>query len=96
MLLNDLHDKKQQINTTAHKYGASDVQVFGSVARGDETENSDVDLLVSMPIGYDMFEQRMPLTEELEALVGRAVDLVVKHELNKHITNSILQEARDL
>ena len=39
----------------AEKYGASDVRVFGSVARGEESENSHVDILVTLPRGYDMF-----------------------------------------
>lgn len=96
MLFNELHNKKQQIISAAHKYGASEVQVFGSVARGTETESSDVDFLVSLPRGYDMFKQRIPLKEELEVLIGREVGLIVKHEINRHIIGLILQEARDL
>lgn len=96
MLLNELHNKKQQIISAAHKYGASYVQVFGSVVRGKETASSDVDILVSLPKGYDMFKQRIPLKEELESLIGRKIDLLVRHELNRHVMDFILQEARDL
>lgn len=55
MLFNDLHDKKQTILSAAHKYGASEVKIFGSVARGEERDNSDVDLLVTFPRGYVCF-----------------------------------------
>lgn len=96
MLFNDLHDKKLTILSAAHKYGASEVKIFGSVARGEERENSDVDLLVTFPRGYDMFRQRIPLKEELESIIGRSVDLVVKHEINKHLRSIILMEARNL
>jgi predicted nucleotidyltransferase len=80
----------------AQKYGATDIKIFGSVARGEERDDSDVDILVSMPRGYDMFQQRLPLKEELETIVGRKVDLIVKHEINKYLQEIILQEAKDL
>ena len=44
------------------------ISEFWPVARQEETENSDIDLLVSMQRGYDMFKQRIPLQEELMAL----------------------------
>ena len=43
-----------------------------------------------------MFKQRMPLQEELKALIGRDVDLIVKHEINRYIVDYIIQEALDL
>lgn len=96
MLFTDLHNKKQQIIAAVQKYGGLEVQVFGSVARGEETPDSDVDFLVEFPSGYDIFLQRIPLQEELEAIVGRPVDLVVKRELNRHIRDAVLREAKDL
>lgn len=96
MFFNDLHNKKQQIIFTVNQYGGSDVQVFGSVARGEDKNDSDVDLLISFPLEYDLFTQRIPLQEALTDILGRNVDLVVKHELNRHIRSDILMEARDL
>jgi predicted nucleotidyltransferase len=43
-----------------------------------------------------MLKQRIPLKEELEFVVGRKVDLLVKHEINQHIRDAILMEAKDL
>lgn len=96
MLMEKIHNKKQELILVAKKYGATDIRVFGSVARYNETESSDIDILVSFPIGYDMFKQRIPLQEELSNIIGKTVDLVVEHEINKHLKNIILKEAKDL
>lgn len=63
-LIDELHDKKDAIISIAKKYDAENIQVFGSVANRKETEKSDIDILVSLPRGYDMFKQRIPLQEE--------------------------------
>lgn len=96
MLLDTLLARKNEIDALAHRYGARRVRVFGSVARREDREESDVDILVELPIGYDPFRQRMPLTEQLSALIGRQIDLVPEHELNRHIRPYVLREAIDL
>lgn len=96
MLLEDLHHHKAAINTLARQYGARRIRIFGSVARGQERSGSDVDFLVDFPPGYDLFTQRLPLAERLTALIGRRVDLVPEHELNRHIRQKILDEAVEL
>ncbi len=96
MLLDELHSKKDEVISLAKKYGATDVRVFGSVSRREENEESDVDILVSMPKGYDMFKERIPLQEELTRIFGRNVDLLVQHELNQHLKSIILAESKDL
>ena len=95
-MLDGLFSKREQILSIAQKYGASEVKVFGSVIRGEEKEESDVDILVSLPKGYDMFKQRLPLAEELEIIIGKRVDLVIKQELNKYLKTSILSDAKGL
>ena len=72
------------------------MRVFGSVARGEESDDSDVDFLVDFPRGYDLFTQRMPLAERLAEITGRNVDLVPEHELNRHLRPYVLAEAVDL
>ncbi|NCN70804.1 MAG: nucleotidyltransferase, partial [Betaproteobacteria bacterium] len=59
MLLEQLRQMKDPLNTLAKQYGASHLRVFGSVARGEETPESDVDFLVEFPRGYDLFLQRL-------------------------------------
>lgn len=96
MLIDEVHNKKDIILLIAKKYGAEDVQIFGSVARQEENENSDIDILVSMPRGYDMFKQRIPLQEELMQLFNRKIDLLVRHELNRHLEEEILSTSQEI
>ena len=96
MLIDELHKKKDIITSIADKYGARNIQIFGSVARQEETEESDIDILVSLPRGYDMFKQRIPLQEELMDTLGRRIDLIIRHEINNHLKTEILDNARNL
>jgi hypothetical protein len=96
MLLNKIHQQKDAIEKLAKQYGALNILLFGSVARGDEREDSDIDFLVEFPQGYDVFKQRIPLTQHLQQLLKRKIDLIPKHELNKHLRKTILAEAIEL
>lgn len=96
MLLDVLHSKRSDIIALSQKYGALRVRVFGSIAREEESKNSDIDFLVDFPRGYDLFKQRIPLTEKLTELLGRRVDLIPEHELNVHIREHVLNEAVEL
>jgi hypothetical protein len=96
MLLNQLHAQKNAITALGRQYGARRIRVFGSVARGEERPDSDVDFLVEFDQGYDLFAQRLPLTRQLSELLGRPVDLLPEHELNRHLRDSILNEAVEL
>ena len=96
MLRDIIVRKRDQILQVAKKYGASDLKIFGSVIRGENTKESDVDILVTLPKIYDMFKQRLPLQNELENIIGKKVDLVVKDELNHLMAQNILNEAQDL
>lgn len=96
MLLETLHHRKNEIDALAREFGARRIRVFGSVARGEEQMDSDIDFLVDFPRGYDLFAQRLPLTRKLSDLTGRRVELVPEHELNRHIRDHVLGEAVDL
>lgn len=93
MLLDALRTHRDAILALGDQYGARHIRVFGSVARGEERPDSDVDFLVDFPRGYDLFSQRLPLTERLAGLVGRPVEVVPEHELNRHIRDRVLNEA---
>ena len=88
--------QKKDIHALAIEHGASRIRVFGSVARGEETPNSDIDFLVDFPRGYDMFRQRIALTQKLSDFLQVSVDLIPEHELNKFIKRRVLEEAVDL
>ncbi len=96
MLLDEIQQKKEKIKALCHQFGASHVRVFGSVARREETIESDIDILVDFPRGYDLFKQRLPLSESLQDLLQRKIDLIPEHELNKHMRQSILAEVIEL
>ncbi|MCP5447051.1 MAG: nucleotidyltransferase domain-containing protein [Chromatiaceae bacterium] len=96
MLLEELRANRNAIVELVNRYGARHLRVFGSVARGEERPDSDVDFLVELPRGYDLFEQRLPLAEKLAELVQRRVELLPEHELNRHIRDRVLKEAVEL
>jgi len=93
MLLDQLRQMNPSLNSIAAQFGASRLRVFGSVARGEETSDSDVDFLVELPRGYDLFTQRMALAQGLGDVLHRKVDLVPEHELNPHVRAQVLAEA---
>ena len=96
MLLDALHAQKEAINAACRQFGARRIRVFGSVARGEDLPDSDIDFLVDFPQGYDLFAQRLPLTERLAEITGRRLDVIPEHELNRHIRAKVLREAVDL
>jgi len=96
MLMDDIHDKKKAIEQLTHECGGEHIRVFGSVARGEEESDSDIDFLVRFPRGYDLFKQRIPLTEKLQQLLNRRIDLVPEHELSPYLREQVLAEAVEL
>ena len=71
--------------------GVSSLSLFGSVARGDSTETSDIDLLVRFE-GRATFDRYMDLKLFLEDLLGCRVDLVTEHALRKEVRAQVEQE----
>ncbi len=71
-------------------FGVRELGVFGSFARGDQTEKSDVDVLVDLQT--ETFDAYMGLLFYLEDLFGRKVDLVMKDTIKPIIKNRILRE----
>lgn len=71
----DLHARRAAVLALAHAYGADDVRVFGSVARGEADDASDVDLLVRFAPGRSLLDQG-GLLMALRALLGPRVDLL--------------------
>lgn len=96
MLLDVLRAQRDAINAAGRQYGARRIRVFGSVARREEGPDSDIDFLVDFPSGYDLFAQRLPLAERLAEITGRELDVILEHELNRHLRARVLQEAVDL
>jgi predicted nucleotidyltransferase len=87
-----LREKRQEILEIAAKHGAYNVRLFGSVARGEADEQSDVDILVDAGPRLTPF---FPggLVVDLEALLGRKVDVVTEKGLRRRIKDRVLKEA---
>ena len=79
----------------AQRHGAFNIRVFGSVARGDSDEKSDVDFLVDMESGRSLLDLG-GLLFDLQDLLGIPVDVVTEKGLRPRIRERILHEARSL
>ncbi|MEK6681064.1 MAG: nucleotidyltransferase family protein [Nitrospirota bacterium] len=73
------------------KYGVKEIGIFGSYVRGEQDDESDVDILVEFekPMGFIRF---MKLENSLSELLGVRVELVTKKALKPYIGQQILQE----
>jgi len=91
--LNELiREKRQEILEIAAKHGAYNVRIFGSVARGEADEKSDVDILVELEPERSLLDLG-GLLMDLEALLGFKVDVVTVRGLRKRIRERVLREA---
>jgi predicted nucleotidyltransferase len=93
--LNLLRQKRQDILAVAQKHGAKNIRIFGSVARGEADEESDIDFLVEMEVGRSLFDLG-GVQYDLEILLGLPVDVVTEKGLRKSIKARILAEAISL
>ena len=87
-----LRTKREEILEMAAKYGAYNVRVFGSVARGEADSASDVDFLVEMESGRSLLDLG-GLLMELQELLGCQVDIVTEKGLRRRIRDRVLNEA---
>ena len=88
-----IQDKREDILKIATKHGAFNVRVFGSVARGEETENSDIDFLIDYDLAKTSPWFPGGLLVDLEDLLGCKVDVVTEKSLHHLIKQRILKEA---
>jgi uncharacterized protein len=87
-----LLNQREEILQIASKYGASNIQIFGSVARQENTSDSDIDFLVELDTQRTLLDQ-IALTQDLEELLGCQVDVVELSCLHEAIRSQVLQEA---
>ncbi|MBI4589465.1 MAG: nucleotidyltransferase family protein [Candidatus Rokubacteria bacterium] len=90
-----LKEKREAILGIAAKHGARNVRVFGSVARGEADDRSDIDILVEMERGRSLLDLA-GLWRELNELLGRRVDVVTEKGLRDSIREQVLKEAMPL
>jgi predicted nucleotidyltransferase len=90
-----LQTKRGEILAAAARHGASNVRVFGSVSRGEDSEASDLDLLVDIDGGTSLLDL-VKLEHEIEAAVGLHVDVVTIEDLPARIRSRVLSDARPI
>ena len=88
-------DRRDEILRIAARHGARNVRVFGSMARGEANEDSDVDLLVDLEPGRSLFDLSV-LQADLQDLLGRRVDVATEPGLYWLLRRRILSESQPL
>lgn len=84
--------RRDEIIKVATMHGARNIRVFGSVARGEADEKSDVDFLVDLESGRSLLDLG-GLLMDLKDVLGRDVDVVTERGLNPRIRDQVLREA---
>lgn len=95
MKLEELIAYRQEILALAQKYHAPNIRVFGSVARGEATAESDVDFLIDVSPEQTLFDL-IRLTRSLKELLGCEVDVAQSTVLHPRMREKVLQEAISL
>ena len=96
MTLDEIKALGPRLAQLCEKYGIAELSVFGSVARGEDRPDSDIDLLYVRVPGNDLGMSYFALQEDLEELFGRPVDLVPKEGLHRVIRDRVLADAQVL
>ena len=87
-----LRQKREAIMEIARQHGARDIRLFGSVARGENTEASDVDILVRFERERSLFDHG-GLIADLEELLGVKVDVISEGGICERFRTRVLAEA---
>jgi uncharacterized protein len=87
-IINKLSEAKEYL---ARRYALSRIGVFGSIARGEESSMSDIDIVVDFTSTPDLFEF-FEIEEYLENILHRKIDLVREKSIKKQIKDRVLRE----
>ena len=92
---NIIINKREEIINIAKKYGANNVRVFGSMSRGEESVESDLDIIVEMERGSSLLDI-IAIKQDIEELLGIKVDVVTESSISPYIRDAVLKEAVNL
>lgn len=87
-----VQSRRSEIVAIARRYGASDIRIFGSVARGDSTESSDLDLIVRFEPKRTLFDHG-GLLMDLQELLGVKVDIIDEGGMRPRFREHAMREA---
>jgi predicted nucleotidyltransferase len=90
--LDDLRARRDEILRLAEQHGASNVRIFGSVARGEARPDSDIDFIVTFRPKTTIFAQ-VGLWQDLQDLLGCEIDLIADHPSGGEVMRATLKEA---
>jgi len=90
-----IYNKREDIIRLSARHGARNIRIFGSVLRGEERPDSDVDILVELEKGRSLLDIS-GLTLDLQQLLGRKVDVLTEKSLHWYIRDRIVKEARQI
>jgi len=90
-----LSNKRDEILRISAAHGAKHLRIFGSVSRGEATERSDVDILVSLEPGRSILDI-VAIKQDLEDLLGCKVDVVTEDAVSPYIREQVLKESVSL
>ena len=85
---------QERLREVCERYGVASLEVFGSLARGENRSDSDVDLLYVLKPGARLGFRIFDLEDELAELFERPVDLVARKSINKYLRQQVLAEAQ--
>ena len=88
-----LRKKRAEILAIAAKHGASNVRIFGSVARSEDKTTSDVDILVDMHGDRSLLDL-VALKQDIEELLGRRADVLTEESISRYLRDRIRAQAR--
>ena len=94
-MLEHIHENRDAVLAIAERYGATNVRIFGSVARGEDDDQSDIDFLIDFAPGRSLFDLGA-LLMELNTLLGKQVDVTTEKGLKRRIRERVLREAVSL
>jgi len=95
LTLDDLRLRRSEIMGVARRRGVVRIRVFGSIARGDASESSDIDFLVDLESGRSLLDLG-GLLMDLRELLGHDVDVVTESGLRSRVAERVLADAVDL
>ena len=90
--LAELRKKRREIQRISAKHGIIRLRVFGSVARGEQNSQSDLDLLVNMAPSRDLIDL-ISFAQDMQTALQAKVDVVSEDGLSSHLRDKILAEA---
>lgn len=94
-MIESVENKRVEILRIAGQYGATNIRIFGSTARGEGGPDSDIDLLIDLEHGRSLLDL-IAIKQDLQDLLGCEVDVVTEAAISPRIRDEIIHQAVNL